>query len=263
MHATNCLNCESPLLDAQKYCPECGQKTNIHRLNFHEISHEIIHYVVHVDKSIFNLLKELAIRPGIVAREFVTGKRQKHFRPLNFFMIVAGIVVFMTSLFYTANDTRSRQMQQAAEHIKDPVRKQNLLDMADRTKKVNVITQKYSNVINMVATPLLTLVFWLFYRRQYNYVESLTANMYFVGFIMLFYALLIVPLQHYFPKTGTAFIGAFFLFEFAFRGFAYYQFANKKDAWPAIKAYGISLLLSVFWVALTYALIVKYIRTGF
>jgi hypothetical protein len=263
MLSSNCLNCNNEILPEQNFCPNCGQKTNLHQLSFHDVSHDALHYITHADKSIFSLLNNLLIKPGIVAREYIAGKRQKYFKPLNFFLIVAGILVFMTSLFYAPDNSRSRQMIQSAQKIQDPVKKQNLLNMAERLKTVNKITGKYSNVINMFATPFLTLLFWFFYKKRFNYVESLIANMYIVGFIMLVYALVIVPLHHWFVGTGFGLMGIFFLFEIIYRGLAYRQLADSKGALQIAKAYGVSLLLTIVWIMLTYSLIAIYIRQGF
>lgn len=263
MFQSNCLNCDAAIVQGQNFCHDCGQRTNVHRLNFHELSHDIIHAVTHADKSIFNLIKDLIKKPGIVAREYILGRRTKYFKPFGFFLLIAGIVVFMTSTFYTPNTRNTAQIEAAAQRIPDPAQKQKLIDQAGRIRKVGVITGKYSNVINMIATPFLTLLFWIFYRKQYNYTESLIANMYFIGMIMLVYALLIVPLQNFFPSYGRHFIGLFFVFEIAYRGRAYYQLIQKKGGLHALKAYGISFLISAVWIAITYSLILEYIRSGF
>ncbi len=260
---SNCLNCEVSLDEIQKFCHNCGQKTSTHRLNFHEINHDIIHQVTHVDKSIFTLLRDLIIKPGIVAREYIEGKRKKYFNPLSFFLLVAGIVVFMTGFFYRPDTSRSKQIETAAQRIQDPTKKQQLLSVAKRIKQVGVVTGKYSNVINMIAIPFLTLLFWVFFRRQYNFVESLVANMYFIGLTMIVYALLIVTLQNLFPEYGRYFLAAFFVFEIAYRGFAYYQFINKKGLRNIFKSYGVSFLISAVWVLMTYSLISAYVSSGF
>ena len=263
MTPSTCLNCEEPLSPGVQYCSHCGQKAATHDLGFHEVFHDTIHYFTHADTSIFRLLRELAVRPGAVAKEYIRGKRKKYFKPLNFFLIVAGIVVFMTSAFYQPNDSRSRSMESAAARINNPVQKERLLQMANRTRKVNEITGKYSNVINMVATPFMTLFFWLAYRRKYNYVESLVANMYFIGFIMLFYALIIVPLQHLIPSMGTYLIGLFFLFEIVYRGGAYRGLSGANRPLAIIKAYAVSLLISLIWIILTVSVIMAYVRGSF
>jgi Protein of unknown function (DUF3667) len=260
-----CLNCGFSFRNEESFCPGCGQKSKTHRLSFHEIGHDTIHYFTHADKGVFYLLKRLVFQPGIVAREYIEGKRKKYFKPLNFFLIVVGIVVFMTSTLHTVDDNRSRNIEQAAERVDDPEMKKQMIEMAGRLRMVGKVTSKYTNIINMVATPLLTILFWLAYLRgRYNYVEHLVANMYFVGFIMLFYALAIVPML-YFSSTRVDFLwlGIFFLFEIVYRGHAYYKFIGKEGIGPAIKAYGISALCSIVWIALTMSLIYFYIQTGF
>lgn len=265
MQPANCLNCSQPLDQQAAYCPACGQKTAIHRISFHELWHDVVHYFTHADKGIFHLFFQLAKQPGVAAREYIQGKRSKYFKPLNFWLIVAGLLVFVTGIFYKPNDKRSQAMEQAAQRIQDPVKKQQLLAMATRTRTVSKITGKYSNVINMIATPLLTVFFWLIYSKgKYNYTEHLVANMYFVGFIMIFYALVFFPLQSIVPPSASLVIlGSFFLFEIIYRGRAYYQFMDKKGTGPMIKAYLTSLLLSVIWAGLTATLIFLYIRGYF
>ena len=45
------------------------------RLHLHDIGHALVHAVTHADHSIFSLIKDLALHPGRVAREYVEGKR--------------------------------------------------------------------------------------------------------------------------------------------------------------------------------------------
>jgi hypothetical protein len=261
-HSYRCLNCDCRLGVDEKYCNNCGQKTKVHRLSSHDIVHDVVHYFTHADRSIFALLKQLAVKPGIVAKEYLSGKRKKYFNPLNFFLIVAGIVVFSTSWFYNAANSRAERMESVASKMKDAERKAQLLAMAERSRTVDTITGKYSNVINMVATPLLTFIFWLAYKRRFNYIESLVANMYFIGMIMLVYALLIVPAKRMFPEIGFYLLSAFFVFEVIYRGFAYYQLVGKRSTGAILKAYGTSFLITALWTAGTYFLILYYVRNG-
>jgi hypothetical protein len=265
MQAANCLNCGQSLEQQPNYCPACGQKTTVHRISFHELWHDVVHYFTHADKGVFHLFAQLAKRPGGVAKEYIEGKRSKYFKPLNFWLLVAGILVIVTSFFYKPNDSRSQGIEKAAERVQDPIKKQYLVKLAERTRTVSKITGKYSNVINMVATPLLTFFFWLAYKKgKYNYTEHLVANMYFVGFIMLFYAIVFFPLQSILTGSASLFIlGAFFLFEVIYRGWAYNQFVGNGTTRSRLKAYATSLLLSVIWVSLTFTLIFLYIRGYF
>jgi hypothetical protein len=80
MSSPTCLNCEENLEISAKFCPQCGQKTDTHRLTIGHIVHDSVHAITHADKGIFHLLKDLAVRPGVVAREYIGGKRKKYFK---------------------------------------------------------------------------------------------------------------------------------------------------------------------------------------
>lgn len=80
-----CKNCAGELTESYAFCPGCGQKAHLHRLSWHEIGHGLVHYFTHADKGIFSLLKDLATKNGVVAREYIEGQRRKYFPPPNFF----------------------------------------------------------------------------------------------------------------------------------------------------------------------------------
>jgi hypothetical protein len=265
MHPTNCLNCEADLHTGFKYCAKCGQKVDIHRLSFHEVGHDVLHYLTHADKGVLFLLGELALRPGKVAREFISGKRKKYFKPVSFFMIVAGILVFMTSYFHIADEALPKRIEMAAARESNPVKKQYLVGLADRMRNVDYYVSKYSNVINMLATPVFAFIFWLFYKRSYSFIEHLVANLYFVSFTMIVYALVLVPFQAKLDASRTTWIimSIFFLFEWLYKTFAYYRFINKKGGGPFVKALGVSFLTVFIWVGSAFLLVQQYIMTGF
>lgn len=260
----NCLNCNEPLGSKEKFCSSCGQKAAIHRLTLHDLLHDTIHYFTHADKGIFHLLKELARRPGIVARGYVTGARKKYFNPINFLLIVAGITVFMTAIFYNpANAGRRRQSSNQTSVAKPPTPEERKMQAEMRKRGANVgkFFAKYSNLVTILATPLFAFFFWLFYLKgQFNYTEHLIANMYFVGFIILFYGLLFVPLL---SVLSDFVLIIFFIFESIYRGIAYYQFIGRKGGWPLTKALFISFLLAGVWIAGTGFVVRVYIETGF
>jgi hypothetical protein len=266
MHPTNCLNCGSNLTSGYKFCPVCGQKAATHRLSFHEIGHDTLHYVTHADKGIFHLVRELALRPGTVAREYIDGKRTKYFKPVNFFLIVGTLLVFMSTTFHLMDETRFKQAEAAIAGIKDPVQQEKLYGIVERTRVAMSYMGKYSNVMNMLSTPLFAFVFWLFYKKErYTYIEHLVATMYILSFSMLCYALLLVPWQSRLTLSGLGwtFMIIYFTFEMLYRSFAYYHFIGKKGAGPYFKALGVSLLVIIIWVGGSYLLLDRYIRTGF
>lgn len=266
MHPTNCLNCGSSLDTGYKFCSICGQKADTHRLSLHEIGHDALHHLTHADKSIVNLLRHLAVRPGVVAREYVAGKRLKYFKPVNFFLIVGGILVFMTTYFHLANDTAINKIEQAAARAKDPVERKLLYGQAERTTKATHYMTRYANVMNMLITPLFALILWLFYRKAgYSFIEHLVANMYIISFIMLCYSLLIIPWQKLLSMdvTGWIFLIAVIIFQAIYGAVAYYQFISRKGVGHFFKAMFAYLLAMIIWSVGSSFLVYLYIRTGF
>jgi hypothetical protein len=268
MQAPNCLNCEHPVIQQQNFCSACGQGTAVHRLSLHDVGHDAMHYFAHADKGIFSLLRQLITRPGKVAREYVAGKRKTYFPPLNFFLIVAAFYVFMLNAVAPLSKEHIIPAEQRAryENIKDPVTKAQVGAILERRVRSAQFISKYSNFVAMIATPLISLFLWLFYRKgRYNYTEHLVANMYFSGFTVLSFALVFGPIMRLLNLGGgfNAVLLLYFIFEVGYRGTSYYYFIYKKTARSAIKAILASVTVIIIWFILVFAAIYFYVSSGF
>ena len=80
--ATTCLNCGTPL--TAKYCPQCGQKANVGRLTWHHLGEEIAHFFTHIEQGFLKTTKDLLIKPGIVQKNYLDGKRKIYHKPIGF-----------------------------------------------------------------------------------------------------------------------------------------------------------------------------------
>lgn len=105
MHNTTCLNCTTEI--DGKFCSECGQKSDTHRITAkHFFMHDLLHGVLHVDKGIPFTLKQLFIRPGFAARDYISGKRVQYYNVFYLMFIVLGLIIIVTnrneelSIFY-------------------------------------------------------------------------------------------------------------------------------------------------------------------
>lgn len=195
MHQANCLNCNVRLTPGAHFCGNCGQKADIHRLSFMHFLHEFFHAFTHADKGIFHLLKELTLRPGQVAREYMAGKRKKYFNPFTFFLIVMTLFVF-SSTFFSKADLKIKPDPAVIAQIPTEAGKQEYINTITRVVEASGFMKHYGNIVGMIAVPFLSLITWAFYRRRgYNYAEHLTANLLFTSFNNLYFAILIVPLE--------------------------------------------------------------------
>jgi hypothetical protein len=86
-----CKNCDRPLIEGWRYCAACGQKTTAPRLSLHEIGHEALHALLHVDRSVLSLIRALAVRPGGVALDYVSGRRKRYYGPFAFLIVAVAV----------------------------------------------------------------------------------------------------------------------------------------------------------------------------
>jgi hypothetical protein len=266
MTITNCPNCDIPLVENCKFCPECGQKTNLHRLSMHDVLHDAMHYFTHADKGVLQLLKGLVTKTGTIAREYVSGKRKKYFPPLNFYLIVAGLLVISLNLFPEGTSDRpQRRNTNNTGQVVTQQQKEAYKAMGARYARVNLFMGKYSNFVAMLAVPLLALLFRLFYvKAKYNYTEHLVAGLYMTGLTNLLYGLLFVPVSWAFHlQRNTIYVIVLIVFQVVYDSIFYYHFINKGTRASALKAVGVSTFVILFWSGLSIGLIMLYISNGF
>ncbi|HEX8331164.1 MAG TPA: DUF3667 domain-containing protein, partial [Segetibacter sp.] len=194
MQQTNCLNCGDELPEGKNFCASCGQKTETHRLTLHEILHEALHAITHADKGFFYLVKELAIRPGAVAREYIEGRRKRYFNPYSFLVIVTGVLVLVSSnlrIFgYSSSEQPKLNITKGS-----PQEIEAKKAFLKRTAQFTDFVNNHSNIVLFISTPFLAFMFWLMYKKKkLFYAEHLTAMVFFNSFLMIATALIFAPL---------------------------------------------------------------------
>jgi hypothetical protein len=258
----NCLNCNVGLINDIQFCPQCGQNTHLHRLSMHEILHEVLHYFTHADKSFLSLLKTLVVKNGAVAREYVSGMRRKYFPPLNFFLLTATIFVFIATLTHPHKATVADVLKEHPEisHIPNKAQQDHVTGIYLRSSEVSAFMGKYSNIVAMIAIPIICFIYWIFYSRgTYSYVEHLVGCFYMLGFGNLVYAVVFGPLT---SVAGRNVLFVFFGLQIVYNSIYYYNFINKRSSIALFKAIAVSFLTIAFWSFLTGSLIRWYITNG-
>ncbi|HFI4795730.1 TPA: DUF3667 domain-containing protein [Elizabethkingia anophelis] len=152
----NCLNCNEELVG--KYCNNCSQPASTHRFSLsHVFKHDFVHGIFHFDKGFFFTIKELFTRPGHSIREYVQGKRVKHF---NYF---ATVLLLLTIIYFFKKWAKIESS-----------------DLFDTNVKGLLKVQKdYSKITVFLNIPIIAFIsFLLFQRSKQNYTENLVLNMY-------------------------------------------------------------------------------------
>lgn len=248
MQATTCLNCNEPIAEGQRFCGRCGQKSPVHRFTLAHFFHEFFHAFTHTDKGILHLLKGLATQPGVVAKEYIEGKRKKYFNPFTFFLILMGAYV-LSSQFFTTEKIETAVPQSILRIPNEEVRAK-AIGMFERGVKLRTFTRKSGNILGMIAVPLIAWVFWLAYRkRSFNYAEHLTATMMFTAFANLVFTLIIFPLQKLAAGTWFASVSLIlgFILQALYFTWAYGGLLAIERAAGYLKAFAVSLMAIFLW----------------
>lgn len=232
-----CLNCDSPLTDVQRFCGACGQKNGPARLTMGQITHDFIHALTHVDHSIFALLKALAWQPGRVAREYIEGRRKKYFGPLAFLVIAVGITSFMIVI--------------ADVKWFSPITESGPAGFL----------QRHINLVILLQMPVLAgwcaLLFW---SDRLHYAEHLVLTAYSSGFRILVLGLIATPIM-YFAKLNPAdriVVPAYYGLWLIYFSVAALQFYRGNKFWIIARAVVAAVLGQMFTMLMILVFIILY-----
>ena len=153
----NCLNCNGGIVG--NFCSNCSQATSIHRFSLsHVLKHDFIHGIFHFDKGFFYTIKELFSRPGHSIREYVQGKRVKHF---NYF---ATIILLLTIGYFLKKCTKIE-----------------ISALYDQTTLSGLfkILKDYSKITVFLHVPIVAFASYLLFKKsKQNYTENIVLNLY-------------------------------------------------------------------------------------
>ncbi len=80
-----CLNCNGPLTGP--YCAQCGQKIPHTNLTLRELLHDATEELAHWEGKIPSTLATLLLKPGVLTRDFLAGRRARWLPPLRVYLI--------------------------------------------------------------------------------------------------------------------------------------------------------------------------------
>lgn len=228
--AGSCLNCGVPFSGEQKFCASCGQRTNIApQLTMRDIGHDLVHAITHADHSVFALLRALLTRPGYVARDFVQGRRKRHFGPFAFLVITVGLasaVILLTGVEWFAPFKHG---------------------------KADDLLQRHVNLVILLQVPLLAAFCALMFRSDHrSFADHLVLVSYTSGFHALFQALVETPLLAltHADTTDPWLASGYFGVWIAYFAFAASQFYPGHRLWSVSRAVVAAVLAQAATIAI-------------
>lgn len=199
-----CKNCDSVLLG--NFCSQCGQKAKTVPLNWDYVKDEVKYTFLHVNKGLFYTIKELYTRPGATIREFIEGKRIKHYKPILLVFVLAGISGYL-SLKFDIMEMMKTLNQNNNFQLENSSRNANQIFMREYMKAMKWFFAHYA-FMEFLALPFVSLASWLAFKKWgYNYIENIIINCFAAGQRLVFSILslivyLLVPMT-YVTKIST------------------------------------------------------------
>lgn len=233
-----CKNCHQVFKG--DYCNNCGQSAETHKINMHFLWHDIQHGLFHFDKGVLYSFKELFTRPGNSIREFIEGKRAKHFKPLSLVVVLATLYGFMFHYFdinlYPGNN-------------------ETVIDY----DRFNEWMATHFSWITIATIPIYTIGTYICFRKQgYNFVEYFVLNT-FKASQRLFVHVITFPLLCYFngnPKISVI-AEVLYVIDLLLIFWTNIEFFNKMKK---IKAFFLSVLSHLIFLTIFYLIVILVVQ---
>ncbi len=238
-----CKNCNRTT--TKNFCANCGQKTNTHRYSFkYFVKHNLIHGIWHLDSGILFTIKELFTRPGHSIREFINGKRVRHFNVITLLIITIGTSHFVekySSFSFTGLMPNNAGVNRWVDNF------------STSFPKISILLAIFSYSI---------FSFFWFRKAKLNFSEHLILNAYKSVTEVLLSLIFIIITIFYTNKSGNQIIQTSLMFAFIVYSFWYYKqfFSAYGYSKKSLIIRSLATVFSHFIVTLIVAIIVGVIK---
>lgn len=187
---TTCGNCGAELNGA--FCHACGQKATGPEVSLHDFFHEAFHEFAHVDGKIVQTLRLLLTKPGLLTKEFLSGRRARYISPLRVYL-VCSVLFFALAALAPEAQPFVRVTKADGEAGLDPVAAQALRDAAS-AQMSRAIIHDFPRAM-FALMPAFGLLTWALYRKARPfYVAHLYYSIHFHAFVFVALAFSLVVL---------------------------------------------------------------------
>lgn len=234
----NCKNCGNTI--GIHFCPNCGQRSSVGKIDFPYIVSNLSSNVFQIDKGFFFTIKELFMRPGHTIREYIHGKRKKHFGPFAYVLLLSTFYFFLTKFLGSVTVLGDFMI---GFSNKGGITE----DGGNPYKILDWFIENYAYTV-LLLIPVYSLASYLAFRKsRYNYFEHVILNSYITGHQAIFYALgtlLCWIVNSEFPITIAYFTTVFYSF------WVFWQFFHDRAKFRVILFSLLAYILSLVFIGI-------------
>jgi len=184
-----CPNCSTSLLGS--HCHECGQK-KIHpnEYSLKRFAGQAINDFTDLESNkIFRTLSAMILRPGLLAAEYLAGRRGRYLGPLKLYLTFSAL--YFLFAWTVLSEVRGSSAQRIAKHPATvSIAKQRGLDPNVFAGKIQEKAEKYASGLRIFSVLISgTFLAALYFRMRKYYVEHLVFSLYYYSFDFFFKSL--------------------------------------------------------------------------
>lgn len=227
-----CKNCNHTF--TKHYCNGCGQKKAT-RITTEHLAHEVMHATLHADKGIFPFISRLILSPGLIAREYIDGKR-KIFNPVQFLMLSIGFVIALMSITHFYENVEIWQSKSTAG---------NSSAMQQKLIGYDSFIKKNGNILVIFLIPIFAFFGKMVFSKQnHNYAEHIMLSVFVISLSNILTGVMLA--LNYFVGLAPMWVIVCTLFITIFSFFLtykqFYQINWFKALWKSIIMYSLAMI---------------------
>jgi hypothetical protein len=242
----NCINCNQEVSSA--YCPACGQRNPVNKINVANVWSDFVSRTYGFDGMFPRTLKDLTVRPGQVAREYINGNRVKYYGPVGYFFLMLTVYLLLASLLEIDLVTFMMQTNPSNVEAKGG-------GVQDMVREINQWTIDNMRSVSFFITLFTVFFTWLLFKKsKYNFIETGALVFFVAGHAMW----VSITLMIIYKISGFA-LDSFYLllFSIVFMVYAFVNFYSHLSKWRIIIKGVIVHILS--FVTLTFVILAVFI----
>jgi len=209
------------------------------------VFHELVHVFTHADKGIFAMARDITYKAGIIALDFVEGRRKRHFNLFQYLLIILGIATFLIS--------KTDFMEKAVDAINKSSATPLSAPALEVQGTIMTFLRKYYNLVQFITIPILAFFSWLFIRKnKYNYAENIVLHSAITAQLNTFSAVfttLLILIPGINETAYSIFFGLVTLTAFAAGIHQFYKMNWAKSALYSILVYFCAYLVQIMTIA--------------
>jgi hypothetical protein len=208
-----CRNCETVM--AGDFCQACGQSVaRSHRLNVRQILADFFSRLINLYSSFIRTFFSMTMRPGIVCREYVDGKRIGYTNPVGYLILASVVVAVATRLVRAVG--------------------------GDQADAIEAFSENWGTQLGLLSCVPMALLLWKLLRQmQFNLAENYVFSLYVLAQCTWF-ELAYMPFLP-FPGVADVALSVYFIGTLAYFTFAAKQFYQESTR-RIVVAMGITLI---------------------